>query len=160
MPEQQDANAMALNRALAKREHYRESTLAHTMRLSSFQRAAEQLGTPGKALLVVAALAALFYFTRKLRRKEHRQVLLTVLYTILYFVASPTAILVNKILMKDMGFHYPVMVSTLGQATTCIYAALSVHVFKWTELNNGPKGAAVTARRTHTSTEHRVHANG
>ena len=55
---------------------------------------------------------------------------------------GPCAILVNKILMKDLGFHYPVMVSTLGQATTAICAALSVHLFKWTELNNGPKGAS------------------
>jgi len=123
----------------AKRLVNRESTLANTMRLTSFQRAVEQLGLPGKALLALAALAVLVYVLRKLREPSHRRLLVTLLYSLLYFIASPTAILVNKILMKDKGFHYPVMVSALGQATTAVCAALSVHVFKWTELHNGPK---------------------
>ena len=122
-----------------KRLVNRESTLANTMRLTSFQRAVEQLRLPGKALLALAALAVLVYVARKLREPSHRRLLVTLLYSLLYFVASPTAILVNKILMKDKGFHYPVMVSALGQATTAVCAALSVRVFKWTQLHNGPK---------------------
>ncbi|KAL1504224.1 hypothetical protein AB1Y20_010633 [Prymnesium parvum] len=122
---------------LANREHYRESTLAQTMRLSSFQRAVEQFGVPGKALVGLAVLVAIVYVSRKLREPSHRHLAVTLLYSLLYFLASPSAILINKILMKDMGFHYPVMVSALGQATTAICAVFSVHVLKWTKLNHG-----------------------
>ena len=41
--------------------------------------------------------------------------LVTLLYTMLYLIASPVAIMANKILMKDKGFGYPVMVSAMGQ---------------------------------------------
>jgi len=43
-------------------------------------------------------------------------------YTVLYLLASPVAIMCNKILMKDHGFGYPVMVSALGQTTTAVCA--------------------------------------
>jgi len=55
-------------------------------------------------------------------------VLPTLFYGLLYFVASPTAILVNKILMKDYGFGYPVLVSALGQTTTGVVAAVLVQL--------------------------------
>ena len=43
---------------------------------------------------------------------------MTLLYTMLYLIASPVAIMANKILMKDKGFGYPVMVSAMGQVST------------------------------------------
>ena len=49
-------------------------------------------------LLVVASL---------LRAFASWQTVLTLFYAMLYLIASPTAILVNKILMKDYGFGYP-----------------------------------------------------
>jgi len=54
--------------------------------------------------------------------------LVTLFYALLYLTASPTAILVNKILMKDYGFGYPVLVSALGQGATSIVAALAVRL--------------------------------
>ena len=51
-------------------------------------------------LLVVAMLLRAF--------APWEQVIMLV-YALLYLVASPTAILVNKILMKDYGFGYPII---------------------------------------------------
>jgi len=56
-----------------------------------------------------------------------RDLLVTLFYATLYLLASPTAILVNKILMKDYGFGYPVLVSALGQTTTAVCAFVAVH---------------------------------
>lgn len=56
--------------------------------------------------------------------------MLTCCISLLYLFASPTAILVNKVLMKDLGFHYPVMVSSFGQAVTAMMSYLLVRVFE------------------------------
>ena len=53
--------------------------------------------------------------------RRSRELLLTAAYTALYFVASPTR-LTNKILMKDVGFGYPILVSAVGQCVTSVCA--------------------------------------
>ena len=86
----------------------REGVLTQTMRLQSYGRIFSALGPVTSALLsgalaLAIGLAATYWLSR--------EVIVTLVYVILYLVASPTAILVNKILMKDYGFGYPVMVT-------------------------------------------------
>jgi hypothetical protein len=102
----------------------REGVLASKMRLESYGRIITDMSAHGKVLLVLAA-AAVAMLLRMLPRKT----LVTLLYVLLYLVASPTAILLNKILMKDIGFGYPVLVSALGQSFTAVCAYLAVHFF-------------------------------
>ncbi|KAL3925170.1 MAG: hypothetical protein SGPRY_003711 [Prymnesium sp.] len=128
-----------------------------TMRLSSFQHAVEQHILPITILVVLAALTVVVYITRKLRESSHRDHIVTLAYCVLYFLASPSAILINKILMKDMGFHYPVMVSTLGQATTAVCAAISVHLLEWTKLDKGPEGSRIRLQLHACSVAHPPH---
>ena len=79
----------------------RESVLSQTMRLDSFAAALSALGPR----LAAAAALALALVGCLCVRSLSRELLLTAAYTALYFVASPTAILTNKILMKDVGFR-------------------------------------------------------
>lgn len=125
---------------LPPHEHFRESTLAHTARLSSFQRILEGLDILGQSLVVLSFLVASAAILWQLKQRRYRETCITLLYSVLYFLASPSAILINKILMKDVGFHYPITVSAFGQVTTVIYAVVSVHALNWTKLNNGPEG--------------------
>jgi len=97
----------------------RESAHAQTMRLQSYGRVLSALGPIYSSLLAGAialsvGLAMQHFFSRDL--------LATLFYVLLYLIASPTAILVNKVLMKDYGFGYPVLVSALGQSTTAVTA--------------------------------------
>ena len=96
----------------------RESVLSQTMRLDSFAAALSALGPR----LAAAAALALALVGCLCVRSLSRELLLTAAYTALYFVASPTAILTNKILMKDVGFGYPILVSAVGQCVTSVCA--------------------------------------
>ena len=96
----------------------RESVLSQTMRLDSFAAALSALGPR----LAAAAALALALVGCLCVRSLARELLLTAAYTALYFVASPTAILTNKILMKDVGFGYPILVSAVGQCVTSVCA--------------------------------------
>ncbi|EOD26934.1 hypothetical protein EMIHUDRAFT_114831 [Emiliania huxleyi CCMP1516] len=61
----------------------------------------------------------------------------------LYLIASPVAIMANKILMKDKGFGYPVMVSAMGQVATALCAAVVVFI-TGESLETGRKIGATT----------------
>jgi len=103
------------------------------MRLDTYGRVLGMLGPTG----VVLTAAALAFFTYSLAQRASastKSAVVTIAYSVFYFIASPTAIIVNKMLMKDYGFHYPVMVSGLGQATTAIASAVAVHVFRLAKL--------------------------
>jgi len=96
------------------------------MRLPAYSRLIKAVG-PTNAIIcgVLMLLAAAFL----IRRFLSQDLLLTLFYSVLYLIASPTAILVNKILMKDYGFGYPVLVSALGQFMTMILATVAVHTW-------------------------------
>ena len=98
----------------------RESVLAKNMRLAEFQ---DHLSTwYGKLFLLLGTGMVIM----GLRAVSSRETMTTLTYSALYLISSPTAILVNKILMKDYGFGYPVMVSAFGQLTTAVCAVLCV----------------------------------
>ena len=82
----------------------RESTLAHTLRLNTYTKLFATLGPANLILIGSALLLALGLVMRKLLSADMMQ---TLLYTTLYLTASPTAIILNKMLMKDLGFGYP-----------------------------------------------------
>lgn len=98
----------------------RESVLANHMRLDTYHRIVRSwYAKLSLGILLAAGIVALRYFASA-------DMVLTLLYAVLYLIASPTAILVNKLLMKDYGFGYPVMVSAFGQLMTAICAFLCV----------------------------------
>ena len=101
----------------------RESVLANQMRLQRYHSLMDtwyaKLGL-GMLVLVIVVL---------LRAFASWQTVLTLFYALLYLIASPTAILVNKWLMKDYGFGYPIMVSAFGQLTTAVCAWVCVRFF-------------------------------
>ena len=97
----------------------RESALSNTMHLSSYSILVNVVGVHnvifGGALLLLAIVFCV-------HRVASPELMVTLFYATLYFIASPAAILCNKILLKDLGFGYPVMVSALGQAATAVCA--------------------------------------
>jgi len=103
----------------------RESVLAKTMHLHTYTRLVATLGPFTSAFLAVLLALGLAVCARYFIPAE---ALTTLFYALLYLTASPTAILVNKTLMKDYGFGYPVLVSALGQGATAIVAALAVRL--------------------------------
>ena len=103
----------------------RESALAKTMRLSAFSQVVATIGVANTILL---GTLLLLLVSAGARHFLPREMLVTLFYTLLYMLASPTAILVNKVLMKDYGFGYPVLVSALGQGTTAIAAWVAVQL--------------------------------
>jgi len=103
----------------------RESALAKTMRLSAFSQVVATIGVANSILL---GTLLLLLVSAGARHFLPREMLVTLFYTLLYMLASPTAILVNKVLMKDYGFGYPVLVSALGQGTTAIAAWVAVQL--------------------------------
>ena len=103
----------------------RESVLHNTMRLGTYSRVLAALGT-GNCVLIAVLWA--FCAAACARYLIPRHLLVTLFYGLLYFVASPVAILVNKVLMKDYGFGYPVMVSGIGQITTAVVATTLVRM--------------------------------
>ena len=103
----------------------RESVLASTMHLSTYGNALASTGS-----FTICALILLITVVLGLcaRRFIPGHAMVTLVYVVLYLIASPTAILVNKTLMKDYGFGYPVIVSALGQGATGICAAVAVRL--------------------------------
>lgn len=55
---------------------------------------------------------------------------LTLLYVLAYLVIGPALILVNKRILKDIGFHFPMMVSGIGQAASALGSAIVIHVLR------------------------------
>jgi hypothetical protein len=103
----------------------RESVATQHMHLELYAAMVDQVG-PVKAALALLLLVLLVMAMRTLLSAE---LLVTLFYIVLYFIASPFAIMVNKILMKDYGFGYPVMVSALGQTTTAVCSSAVVRCF-------------------------------
>ena len=104
----------------------REAVLSKTMRLEGYWHIVASLG-PVNTALVASSLVVCLVLTARVFLS--RSALETLFYVTLYLVASPTAILVNKILMKDYGFGYPVLVSALGQSCTAVGAWVAVRFF-------------------------------
>ena len=53
---------------------------------------------------------------------------LTALYVVAYLLVGPSLILVNKRLLKEAGFPYPMMVSGLGQASSALGAFVCIRL--------------------------------
>jgi len=104
------------------------------MRLHTYSEALRELGPIKGSILVLICIILVCIMLRKLVSQE---LLITLFYSLLYLIASPTAILVNKILMKDYGFGYPVMVSAFGQGMTTLCSFLLVHC-GYETLDKGP----------------------
>ena len=98
----------------------RESALHSKLRLDHFSPSNLIGGTLALTALLTLLIVAGFkgWITREL--------VVTLAYGGLYMLASPTAIVLNKTLMKDIGFGYPVVVSALGQLATMAGASLAV----------------------------------
>lgn len=100
------------------------------MHLEKFVAAVDGIGRVQSAMIFLIVCFMLYVCVRSLVGtpcyRRYTEVLLTLVYTVLYMIASPVAIMCNKILMKDYGFGYPVMVSALGQTTTAACAYLVV----------------------------------
>ena len=54
----------------------------------------------------------------------------TLVYCFIYLLVGPSLIVVNKTLLKDAGFGYPMLVSGLGQASSAIGAWVSIRVLE------------------------------
>ncbi len=100
----------------------RESVLSKQLRLSVYS----DLLSDTKFLLLMPVLLAIVCYV--LFRLVSRKVIWSLLCIVLYFIASPTAIMCNKILMKDHGFGYPILVSAFGQLATMLGSALVVRL--------------------------------
>ena len=57
-------------------------------------------------------------------------VLITLAYCVIYLLVGPALILVNKKIMRDVGFGYPMMVSGIGQLSSAICSAIAIKVLK------------------------------
>ena len=57
-------------------------------------------------------------------------VLITLTYCVIYLLVGPALILVNKKIMRDVGFGYPMMVSGIGQLSSAICSAIAIKVLK------------------------------
>ena len=93
----------------------RESMLTKQMRLDHYAEMYHQLGPLKSVLTLLTLLGLITMCIRTFYKRVSGELLVTLMYVLLYFVASPFAIVINKMLMKDYGFGYPVMVSALGQ---------------------------------------------
>ena len=60
--------------------------------------------------------------------KTFTSMVITLIYCLIYLLVGPALILVNKQLLKDAGFGYPMMVSGLGQAASAIGAFVSIRL--------------------------------
>ena len=52
----------------------------------------------------------------------------TVAYCVVYLLVGPALILTNKQIMRDVGFHFPMMVSGIGQASSAICSLVAIRV--------------------------------
>lgn len=119
----------------------RESALAKRLRLQQFHDLV--MDNLGPLAAIGWAFSFFLIFAYCAQRFLSRSVLVTLLYTMLYLIASPVAIMANKILMKDKGFGYPVMVSAMGQVATALCAAVVVFI-TGESLETGRKIGATT----------------
>ena len=53
---------------------------------------------------------------------------MTVAYCVVYLLVGPALILTNKQIMRDVGFHFPMMVSGIGQASSAICSLVAIRV--------------------------------
>ena len=113
----------------------RESALSKTLHLHAFATLFRQVGLVPIILLGVALVVGLMFCAKSCLSWE---LFVTLFYALLYFIASPTAILVNKWIMKDFGFGYPIMVAGFGQVFTAAISQLAVRA-GFETLDNGPK---------------------
>jgi len=60
--------------------------------------------------------------------------LLTLVYCLLYLLVGPWLIIVNKTIMRDLGFNYPMMVSGLGQASSALGSLVAIRLLRVQEL--------------------------
>ena len=95
----------------------RESMLTKQMRLDRYSAMYHQVGPVKSVLTLLTLLSLVTMCVRTFYKRVSGELLVTLMYILLYFVASPFAIVINKVLMKDYGFGYPVMVSALGQVS-------------------------------------------
>ena len=95
----------------------RESMLTKQMRLDHYAELYHQVGPIKSVLTLLTLLSLISMCLRTFYKRVSGELLVTLMYILLYFVASPFAIVINKVLMKDYGFGYPVMVSALGQVS-------------------------------------------
>ena len=107
----------------------RESMLTKQMRLDHYAEMYNQLGPIKSVLTLLTLLSLITMCIRTFYKRVSGELLVTLMYILLYFIASPFAIVINKVLMKDYGFGYPVMVSALGQSTTALCSAAAVKGF-------------------------------
>ena len=56
------------------------------------------------------------------------------MYCLVYLLVGPALIIVNKKILRDVGFGYPMMVSGLGQLSSAICSFILIRVFKLTTL--------------------------
>lgn len=103
--------------------------LTKQMRLDHYAETYHQLGPLKSVLTLLTLLGLITMCIRTFYNRVSGELLVTLMYVLLYFVASPFAIVINKVLMKDYGFGYPVMVSALGQSTTAVCSAAVVKGF-------------------------------
>mmetsp|Transcript_24125 Transcript_24125/g.77435 ORF Transcript_24125/g.77435 Transcript_24125/m.77435 type:complete len:362 (-) Transcript_24125:660-1745(-) len=119
----------------------RESALAKRLRLQQFHDLV--MDNLGPLAAIGWAFSFFLIFAYCAQRFLSRSVLVTLLCTMLYLIASPVAIMANKILMKDKGFGYPVMVSAMGQVATALCAGVFVFI-TGESLETGRKIGATT----------------
>ena len=106
----------------------RESMLTKQMRLDHYAEMYHQLGPLKSVLTLLTLLGLITMCIRTFYKRVSGELLVTLMYVLLYFVASPFAIVINKVLMKDYGFGYPVMVSALGQVRPRLRLRLRLRV--------------------------------
>ena len=127
----------AVEEVAAHLDDFRENALHEAMRLGSYTRALSTLLVWNKELVIgILALATAVYLSWRrgwfdaIRNSRHAETAVTLALCLAYFVVSPCAILANKMLMKDAGFHFPIIVSSLGQAFTACAAFVCLRVLK------------------------------
>jgi hypothetical protein len=112
----------------------RESALASTLRLHKYTDILTDVGPIRGTLSAVVLLGLLFWAAHCFFSPE---MLITILYCILYLIASPMAIMANKVLMKDLVRLLPFVLlcglgarvarhsATQSQASLCISAPVA-----------------------------------
>ena len=108
---------------------YRHTNRAHSCRECARHESALRLDYFSSSNLISGTLvlmALLSLFAAHSGGWITRDLAVTLAYGGLYMLASPMAIILNKTLMKDIGFGYPVVVCGLGQLATMAGASLAV----------------------------------
>lgn len=69
--------------------------------------------------------------------------LVTLICCVAYLLVGPALIIVNKQILKDIGFAYPMLVSGIGQFASAVGSAVAIHVLNVQQLQH----AVVMTRR-------------